>query len=188
MRPIAIFGITGRMGQALLHAVRGGSSFQLSGAVASADSPRLGQDAAAEGTATGVLITSDSVQGIGGASVAVDFSVNTSVAAHARACAAARVPILIGATALSAASRSDLEDAAREIPVLVAPNTSVGVCVVAQLVSVAALGLGPSYDVEIFEACVHPLRHAGIGMAVGEKRAILERFRHAYFPATTYPL
>jgi 4-hydroxy-tetrahydrodipicolinate reductase len=174
MQPIAIFGITGRMGQALLHAVRGGSSFQLCGAVASAGSPRLGQDAAAEGVATGVLITSDSVRGIRGASVAVDFSVNTCVAAHARACAAARVPILIGATALSAASRSDLKEAAREIPVLVAPNTSVGVSVVAKLVSVAALGLGPAYDVEIFEAHHRTKRDAPSGTALALGAAVAE--------------
>ena len=174
MQPIAIFGITGRMGQALLHAVRGGSSFQLCGAVASADSPRLGQDAAAEGAATGVLITSDAMLGIRGASVAVDFSVNTCVAAHARACAAARVPILIGATALSAASRSDLKDAAREIPVLVAPNTSVGVSVVAKLVSVAALGLGPAYDVEIFEAHHRTKRDAPSGTALALGAAVAE--------------
>jgi 4-hydroxy-tetrahydrodipicolinate reductase len=106
--------------------------------------------------------------------VAVDFSVDTCVAAHARTCAAARVPILIGATALSAASCSDLEDAAREIPVLVAPNTSVGVSVVAQLVSVAALGLGPSYDVEIFEAHHRTKRDAPSGTALALGAAVAE--------------
>ena len=174
MQPIAIFGITGRMGQALLQAVRGASSFQLCGAVASAGSARLGQDAAAEGAATGVLITSDSGLGIRGASVAVDFSVSTCAAAHARACAAAGVPILIGATGLTAASRSSLADAAREIPVLIAPNTSVGVSVVAQLVSVAALGLGLSYDVEIFEAHHRMKRDAPSGTALALGQAVAE--------------
>jgi 4-hydroxy-tetrahydrodipicolinate reductase len=174
MQPIAIFGITGRMGQALLQAVRGASSFQLCGAVASADSARLGQDAAAEGAATGVLITSDPRLGIRGASVAVDFSVSTCVTAHARACAAAGVPILIGTTGLTAASRSSLADAAREIPVLIAPNTSVGVTVVAQLVSVAALGLGPSYDVEIFEAHHRMKRDAPSGTALALGQAVAE--------------
>jgi 4-hydroxy-tetrahydrodipicolinate reductase len=170
VQPIAVFGITGRMGQALIRALREASVFNLSGAIASADSGRLGQDAAGEGAPTGVLITADSTLGLRGASVAVDFSPGGCVAAHASACAAAGVPILVGATGIDAASRGILEQAARDIPVLIAPNTSVGVSVVAQLVSMAALGLGPSYDVEIFEAHHRMKRDApsGTALALGE--------------------
>jgi 4-hydroxy-tetrahydrodipicolinate reductase len=174
MQPIAIFGITGRMGQALLSALRGSSGFQLCGAVASADSARLGRDAAADGAATGVLITSDPQLGIRGASVAVDFSAGSCVAAHARVCAAAGIPILIGATGLAPADRDILAQTAREIPVLVAPNTSVGVNVVVKLVSLAALGLGPSYDVEIFEAHHRTKRDAPSGTALALGEAVAE--------------
>lgn len=173
MHPIAIFGITGRMGQMLLQAMRSEPGFQLCGAIASAASERLGLDAAAEGTATGVRVTSDPALGLRGAAVAVDFSLGDSVAAHARACAAARVPILIGATGFDAASRDDLARAAREIAVLIAPNTSVGVGVVARLVSMAASGLGADYDVEIFEAHHRMKRDApsGTALALGEEVA-----------------
>jgi 4-hydroxy-tetrahydrodipicolinate reductase len=170
MQPIAVFGITGRMGQALIRALREASAFSLSGAIASADSSRLGQDAAAEGEPTGVLITSDSTLGLRGASVAVDFGPGDCVAEHASACAAAGLALLVGATGFDAASRGVLEQAARRIPVLIAPNTSVGVSVVAQLASMAALGLGPSYDVEIFEAHHRTKRDApsGTALALGE--------------------
>jgi len=170
VKPIAIFGITGRMGQSLLRALGETPALTLSGAVASADSGRLGQDAAAEGPPTGVLITSDSRLGIRGASVAVDFSSSSGVAEHALACAAAGVPILIGATGLDLASRGIVERAARDIAVLIAPNTSVGVSVAAQLVCMAAQGLGPSYDVEIFEAHHRMKRDApsGTALALGE--------------------
>jgi 4-hydroxy-tetrahydrodipicolinate reductase len=153
LHALAIFGITGRMGQSLLQALKETSTFALSGAIASAESSRLGQDAAALGApAAGVLITSDVGLGIRGAAVAIDFSVNTGVAAHAIACAAQRVPILIGATGFDASSRAILEQAARSIPVLITANTSVGVAVMTELVSIAASRLGSSYDVEIFEA------------------------------------
>src|SRR5471032_1934025 len=89
MQPIAIFGITGRMGQSLLRAMRETPAFTVSGAIASANSPRLGQDAAGEGEPTGVLIIADTGLGIRGAAVAVDFSISGCVAAHALACAAA---------------------------------------------------------------------------------------------------
>ena len=170
MQPIAIFGITGRMGQSLLRALGETSTFTLSGAVASPGSRRLGQDAAGEGAPTGVWITSDSSLGIRGASVALDFSLGSGVAEHALACAAAGVPILVGATGLDPADRAVLERAARDIAVLIAPNTSVGVTVAAQLVAMAAQGLGPSYDVEIFDAHHRLKRDApsGTALAFGE--------------------
>jgi 4-hydroxy-tetrahydrodipicolinate reductase len=158
------------MGQSLLRALAETSRFTLSGAVASAGSRRLGQDAAAEGTPTGVLITSDSALGIRGASVAVDFSLGSGVAEHALACAAAGVPILVGATGLDPTGREVLAQAAKDIAVLIAPNTSVGVSVAARLVAMAAAGLGPSYDVEIFEAHHRLKRDApsGTALALGE--------------------
>jgi 4-hydroxy-tetrahydrodipicolinate reductase len=158
------------MGQSLLRALAETSRFTLSGAVASAGSRRLGQDAAGEGAPTGVLITSDSALGIQGASVAVDFSLGSGVAEHALACAAAGVPILVGATGLDSAGREVLARAAQDIAVLIAPNTSVGVSVAARLVAMAAAGLGPSYDVEIFEAHHRLKRDApsGTALALGE--------------------
>ena len=170
MHALAIFGITGRMGQALLRATRSDPRFHLCGAIASGASGRLGADAAAEGTASGVTITSDPRLGIRGAAVAVDFSLSTCVPEHAQACAEARVPILIGATGLDAASRIVLTHAAKSIPVLIAPNTSVGVAVVTELVALAALRLGSAYDAEILEAHHRMKRDApsGTALALGE--------------------
>jgi 4-hydroxy-tetrahydrodipicolinate reductase len=171
MRPLAIFGITGRMGQTLIRALNEESpGFSLSGAIASAGSGRLGRDAAGEGPATGVLITADSKAGIRGAAVAVDFSVGSCVAAHAGECAAAGVPLLIGTTGFDEAALGVIKRAAGSIPVLIAPNTSVGVAVVAQLVSLAAVALGAPYDVEIFEAHHRMKRDApsGTALALGE--------------------
>jgi 4-hydroxy-tetrahydrodipicolinate reductase len=176
IKRIAIFGVTGRMGQSLLlalrepPALRATAAFRLSGAIASTKSGRLGQDAAGEGAPTGVLITADVGLGLQGAAVAVDFSSSSAVGAHAKACAAARVPILVGVTGFDAANRETLVQAAGSIPVLIAPNTSVGVGVMAQLVAMAALKLGPAYDVEISEAHHRMKRDApsGTALALGE--------------------
>jgi 4-hydroxy-tetrahydrodipicolinate reductase len=166
MPHIAIFGITGRMGQTLLRALKEAPAWTLSGAIASSASPRLGQDAAGDGTPTGVLITEDARRGILGASVALDFSVGAGVSAHARACADAGVPILVGATGYDATAREVLNQAAQRVAVLIAPNTSVGVSMVAKLVAIAARGLGPSYDVEILEAHHRMKRDAPSGTAL----------------------
>lgn len=172
MQRIAIFGITGRMGQALLPALLDTGRFQLSGAIASPGSARLGKEAAAEGEPTGVLVTCDAEAGIRDAAVAVDFSLGAFVAQHAQACARAGVPLLIGATGVEAAARRHLEEAAKAIPVLMAPNTSVGVSVVAGLVATAAARLGTDYDVEIFDAHHRMKRDAPSGTALALAEAI----------------
>jgi 4-hydroxy-tetrahydrodipicolinate reductase len=170
---LAIVGISGRMGQSLVRALRDTPGWRLSGAAASASSDKLGRDAALEGEASGVPITADLTLALRGASVAVDFSSPAATAAHVRACAAARIPVLIGTTGLDAASHAILEEAGRLIPVLIAPNTSVGVSVLSQLVSLATRGLGPGFDIEISEAHHRSKRDApsGTALALGEVAA-----------------
>jgi 4-hydroxy-tetrahydrodipicolinate reductase len=163
---LVIFGITGRMGQSLLRALREGSAFRLSGAVGSSASGRLGQDAASEGEPCGVSITDDCAAALHRASVALDFSMSGAVAAHARACAQRGVPLLVGTTGLDAATRGELASAALKVPVLIAPNTSVGVAVLHRLVSLACEALGPSFEVQISEAHHRLKRDAPSGTAL----------------------
>ena len=168
--PLIVFGVTGRMGQSLIAALREGSPFQLRTAIASAASSRLGQDAALEGQPTGVKITADGAALVAPGAVALDFSLGSAVAAHARACADAGVPLLVGATGFDAAAKAELERAAKKIAVLAAPNTSIGVTVLNRLVAEAAAALGEGYDVEICEAHHRGKRDApsGTALSLGE--------------------
>ena len=177
---MAVFGITGRMGQSLVRALREtGSSadsaaLRLSGAIASPGSGRLGADAAQDGVLTGVCITADPAAGLAGAAVAVDFSVAGCVAGNASACAAGGIPLLVGTTGFDAATRSALQAAATVIPVLIAPNTSVGVTVLTALVAMAARALGAGYDVEISEAHHRTKRDAPSGTALSLGEAVAD--------------
>jgi 4-hydroxy-tetrahydrodipicolinate reductase len=170
LHPLIVFGITGRMGQSLVAALREGSPFQLQGAIASATSSRLGQDAALAGATTGIKITADPAAVMARGAVALDFSVGSAVAAHARSCAAAGIPLLVGATGFDPAATEELERAARTIAVLVAPNTSVAVAVLSRLVADAAAVLGEGYDVEISEAHHRHKQDApsGTALSLGE--------------------
>jgi 4-hydroxy-tetrahydrodipicolinate reductase len=168
------------MGQSVVRALReqateaatGGFCFRLSGALASPSSVRLGQEAALEGSMTGVTVTADPREALKDATVAVDFSVPERVAAHARACAEARVGLLVGTTGMDAAARAELEAAAGRIPVLIAPNTSVGVAVLTHLLALASKALGPQYDVEISEAHHRAKRDAPSGTALAWGEAV----------------
>lgn len=175
---LAVFGITGRMGQSIVRALREesrpASALRLSGALASSASASLGRDAAIEGTPTQVKITADPAAALEGAAVAVDFSLPQCLAAHARACVEARVPLLIGTTGFDAASRALLEAAAQSIPILIAPNTSVGVAVLKQVLASATAALGSGYDVEISEAHHRTKRDAPSGTALALGEAVAE--------------
>jgi 4-hydroxy-tetrahydrodipicolinate reductase len=169
--PLIVFGITGRMGQSLIGALREGSPFELYGAIASSASHRLGQECAAQGPPTGVVITADAAAALKAAAgkpsaVAMDFSVGGAVAAHAQACAQAGVPVLVGATGFDAAAQAELERAAKKIAVLIAPNTSVGIAVLRDLVAQATQALGEAFDVEISEAHHRLKRDAPSGTAL----------------------
>lgn len=173
MHNVAIFGVTGRMGQSLVSALRQQESgLRLSGAAASPGSAGLGRAIpSAPGTAD-VVVTGDAAQALAGAAIALDFSLPEAVAGHAAACARARIPLLVGATGLSPTTRAALDAAAAHIAVLVAPNTSVGVNLLTQLATLAARALGETYDVEILESHHRMKRDAPSGTALRLGEAI----------------
>src|SRR6185312_9796295 len=92
--------------------------------------------------------------------------------ANLAACRAARKPLLLGTTGLPAElTEAELAAAAREIPVLVAPNTSLGIALLVELVRQAARALPQDFDIEIIEAHHRMKRDAPSGTAVALARA-----------------
>jgi 4-hydroxy-tetrahydrodipicolinate reductase len=83
--------------------------------------------------------------------VLVDFSAPDALDASLDRAIAASIPILIGTTGLDEGADQRIADAAKQIAVLRAPNTSLGIAVLAQLVERAAQLLGPEWDIEITE-------------------------------------
>jgi 4-hydroxy-tetrahydrodipicolinate reductase len=85
--------------------------------------------------------------------VLVDFSSPDAVRASLDRAVSAGVPLLIGTTGLIDEHEALIADAAKIIPILRAPNTSLGVALLADLTERAARVLGPEqWDIEIVEA------------------------------------
>ena len=125
-----------------------------------------------DGAPLGVPVSSDVARALKGATVAIDFSIAAAIGIHARACASAGVPLLVGTTGLDEAAQQALRLAAERIAVLVAPNTSIGVGVLAELAASAARLLGPAVDIQIAEAHHRDKLDAPSGTALALKRAI----------------
>ena len=83
--------------------------------------------------------------------VLVDFSAPDALQATLDRAISGGIPILIGTTGLDESADEPIAEAAKQIPVLRAPNTSLGIAVLAQLVEHAAQLLGPEWDIEIAE-------------------------------------
>jgi 4-hydroxy-tetrahydrodipicolinate reductase len=149
----ALHGATGRMGQAITRLIAQAEDLQLVGAACAPDDPALGRDV---GTLAGVgdlgiAASADTSAALLGADVVIDFSNAHAVANIAALAVRHKVALVSGTTGLDATTQAALEKAAEQVPVLWAPNTSLGVQVLAELVEQALRRLGSDYDVEIVE-------------------------------------
>jgi len=171
---VVIIGVSGRMGQALVRVASELPTVRVTAAVASASSPSLGRDAGVlvGMQPLGVEVTSDLAAALAVADVAVDFSQPHATRGNIAACRAARKPLLIGTTGFAAElTEPELDAAASEIPLLIAPNTSLGVALLTELVRRAARTLPPEFDIEIIEAHHRMKRDAPSGTALALARA-----------------
>lgn len=84
--------------------------------------------------------------------VVIDFTHPASTLDYLALCQAASKPMVIGTTGFSASQKTDIAKAADKIPIVLAPNMSVGVNLSFKLLSLAAQVLGDHVDVEIIEA------------------------------------
>jgi 4-hydroxy-tetrahydrodipicolinate reductase len=149
---LALFGASGRMGLCVAR-LAAAAGDEIVGAISAPDDPASGRDIgelAGLGT-LGVVVTPDTASGLLGADVVIDFSTATAVPSLLALAARQKVAVVSGTTNLDEAGKHALNKAAASVPVLWAPNMSLGVQVLAELLEQAVKKLGPDYDLEIVE-------------------------------------
>ena len=127
------------------------------------------------GQAIQAAITEDSTFELAndGGEVLVDFSAPGALRQSLDRAISAGVPLLIGTTGLIDEHDALIAEAAKNIPILRAPNTSIGVALLTDLVERAARVLGPeAWDVEIVEAHHNKKADAPSGTALHLGRAV----------------
>lgn len=141
------------MGARLCELAQRDPSFALTGALARAGSAHLGT--IAPGSPAGArapVIAANTLENQGfSADVVIDFSSDEGASAALSVARRAGAALLVGTTALRPQTLEALRSAAADRAVLVAPNTSLGVAVLASLVAQAARALA-GYDASIVEA------------------------------------
>jgi 4-hydroxy-tetrahydrodipicolinate reductase len=153
MLKVVIAGCSGRMGHALLEGVFADAELALHGALDRADSPQIGRDAGEQfGKKSGVLISHDVDAALKGADVLVDFTRPEPSLVYLAACQKAGVNMVIGTTGFTSEQKDIIAKVAKDISVVFAPNMSVGVTLLINLVQAAAKVLSEGYDIEVIEA------------------------------------
>jgi len=142
---IALCGALGRVGHAIADAISQQNDMKLSSAIESPNHPGLGtriDDAGVVSNLEPVIATTD---------VVVDFTNPAITVRHVELAAKSKKPFVTGTTGLTSEQVANLEKAAKVIPIVFAPNMSVGVNLLYKLVDDAAGILGADFDVEIIE-------------------------------------
>ena len=154
---IAIAGAAGRMGQAMLRLLpdwqaADGTSLRLGQALGNPNSPQAGEDSGRlAGTAENGCPLSTAADA-GAFDVLLDFSPPAAFDTYLAFCIQHNKALLVGSTGLSDQQHEAMQHAAQTIPVVHAPNTSLGFNLCAILAGRAARVLGKRSDVEILEA------------------------------------
>lgn len=154
MIKIAIVGAAGRMGKTLIEACQNTEEVMLSVATEYPQSSLVGADA---GELAGVghcdvAIAASLDQAEKDFDVLIDFTGPEPCLQHLAWCKQNNKKMIIGTTGFSDEQKALIAEAAELIPVIFAPNMSVGVNLTLKLLEMAAKVFGDEMDIEIIEA------------------------------------
>ena len=164
---VAILGCSGRMGRNLIQAAIEHKSVELVGGSvrfgSSFENFDLGEIAGVG--AIGQKTTTD-YQTLLAADVLIDFTSIEATLEHLNWCQQHNKALVIGTTGFSDSQVETIKTAGEKIPVVLAPNTSVGVNLLFKLLEVTTKAIGDYTDIEIFEAHHRFKKDAPSGTAV----------------------
>ncbi len=150
---LGINGAAGRMGQRLVHLTHEDKELALGAALEAPNNPLLGRDIGEVCGlgALGVLLRAD-VPHNHRLDVIIDFSMPEGTMNVLPLCTARGIPLVVATTGHTPAQKAEIEAAAHHTAILMAPNMSLSVNVLFDLVQRAAELLnGKGFDVEIVE-------------------------------------
>ena len=150
---IGVVGAAGRMGRVLLRLAATTPGYSLAAGSERPGAAELGRDL---GSLAGIeelgLTLGDKAEAVFAASdVVLDFTSPAATLAHAALAAASGKAHVIGTTGIDAAGEAKLAEAAARAPIVYCGNMSLGVNLLAELVTQVARALDPAWDIEIVE-------------------------------------
>lgn len=176
MIKLTVCGAAGRMGSRIIALSKDYGELKLVGAVESKNNPKVGIDA---GIVAGigeikVTITDELEKVIHDTDVVVTFTTPEASVEHTEIVKKNKKAIVIGTTGFNNEQLAIIQDASKEIPVVLSPNMSIGVNLLFKILGDIAKVLGDDYDVEIIEAHHRMKKDAPSGTAIKMAKVIAE--------------
>ena len=164
---VAILGCSGRMGRNLIQAAIEHKSVDLVGGSVRPTSSFVNFDLG-ELAGIGAIGSKTSVElnDLLAADVFIDFTSIETTLQNIEWCKKHNKALVIGTTGFSDEQVKTIEAAGKHIPVILAPNTSVGVNLMFKLLEITSKAIGDHTDIEIFEAHHRFKKDAPSGTAV----------------------
>jgi 4-hydroxy-tetrahydrodipicolinate reductase len=159
MTRVVVSGACGRMGAAVVGLIGQQTDMELVGGVEAFGHPQLGMPLG------GGSVVSDLKAVIDAADCIVEFGPVEAALEHLVLASKKGTPFVLGTTGFSTGQTEDVKRLARSLPMVYAPNFSVGVAVLGRVVEQARRLLGPGYDTEIVELHHRHKRDAPSGTA-----------------------
>ncbi len=164
----AVTGAGGRMGTAIIRAIKESSSITLAGALEREGSGFVGRDAGevAACGALGVMVTTERALAFRDAEVIIDFSAPEASLRVLEDAARQDKAVVLGTTGFSHSQREKVRELGQKIRLVMAPNMSVGVNLLWKMVADISPVLGADYDIEIMESHHRHKKDAPSGTAL----------------------
>jgi 4-hydroxy-tetrahydrodipicolinate reductase len=187
MIKVAVSGAAGRMGQRIIVAAKE-AGCTISGALERPGHELVGQDI---GLIAGcgkldVAVSDDLNAVVAGCDVLIDFTTPKVSLKNLEVCALKKKTIVIGSTGFTPEERTFAAELAKDIPVVLAPNMSVGVNVCFKLLKDVAKTLGDDFDVEIVELHHNKKKDSPSGTAVRMGEVVAEALGRDYNQVANY--
>ena len=173
---IAIAGAAGRMGRNLVKATHLNAQTKVGAGSERPESSLIGVDVGelcGEGRLD-VALVDNLEQEIDQFDVIIDFTSPASTLANIQLCQQYHKKIVVGTTGFSEAEKAWIIETAKYVPMVMAPNYSVGVNLMFKLLEKAAKVMGEYSDIEIIEAHHRYKVDAPSGTALGMGEAIAQ--------------
>lgn len=142
------------MGSLILEeAAKDGRRFEIAGGLEQAGHPQIGRPLP---SAPQLQVSSDLKGLLSRAGLLIEFTTPEASLLHARAAAAAKVPVLLGTTGFSPEQFKELKSLAKKIPLFWSPNMSIGIVIVRRAITAISrlllrFGLAEATRAEISE-------------------------------------
>ena len=151
---VVITGVCGRMGRCITRGIAQHADMQLVGAVQYPSHPQIGNDAGiVAGTdEIGVAITGKLDDVLHRSDVVIDFSKPTATLDHLQQVVNDDKAMVLGTTGFTSDEFANIKTLASQIRCVMAPNMSLGVNVMLQVLELIVKTLGNDYNIEVIEA------------------------------------